>query len=87
MQGDFLIVLLLLVVGCAAFLFGVIYVFCQFFARIGRGLMGIIAPGRSGGADGQARRCSRPLVCPNKRCSKIEYRAATFCSQCGARLR
>lgn len=86
MQGDFLIVLLLVVVGCAALLFGVIYMFCQFFARIGRGLVGIIAPGRSAGSDGQVRRCSRPQVCQNKRCRKIEYRAARFCSQCGTRL-
>jgi hypothetical protein len=86
MHGDFLIVLLLMVVGCAALLFGIVYMFCQFFARIGRGLLGVIAPGRVAGADGWGGRCGRPRVCPNDRCRKVEHRPASYCSQCGTRL-
>jgi len=85
MHGDLLLVALVLVLGCAAFFVGVIYLACNFFAAIGRSLLGL---GRRRGAT--AGRCAgrfgRARVCPRERCRKVEYRPARFCSQCGARF-
>ena len=83
MHGDFVLVLVLVIGGCAALLFGVIYTFCQFFAWIGRGVWHVVAPRRARRAGGH---WSRPRVCPNERCRKVEHRAAQYCSQCGTRL-
>jgi hypothetical protein len=60
--------------------------FCQFFAWIGRGLLGLIRPHRPATPVRQPRVGSRPRVCANERCRKVEYRAARYCSQCGTPL-
>lgn len=86
MHGDALLIVLLLVFGCAAFLFGVIYLFCQFFAWMGRGLLGMFRPHRPAAPVERRKIGSRPRVCPNERCRKVEYRAARYCSQCGTPL-
>jgi len=84
MHGDLFLVIVILVFGCAAFLFGLVYVLCALFAAMGRGLLGLFRPlGHVGGRCGIT---SRPLVCPRANCRKAEYRNARFCSQCGARL-
>jgi hypothetical protein len=87
MQPDLLIFFLVLVAGCAAFFFGVLYVLSQVIAAIGRGI------GRLFGyrpATDKPRvlspRRGTMLVCPHPRCGKVERRPARFCSQCGARL-
>jgi hypothetical protein len=83
MHGDLLLVALVLVLGCAGFFIGVIYLACSFFAFIGRSLLGL---GRHGGAAacGCGPRLGRMRVCPRERCRKVERRAARYCSQCGA---
>ena len=86
MHADALLVILLLLFGLAAFLFAVIYMFCQFFAWVGRSLLGLVSPDRPGGPVCPPRVGSRPRVCPNERCRKVEYRAASYCSQCGTPL-
>ena len=86
MQGDVLLVILLLGFGCAAFLFCVVYMVCQFLAWIGRGVMGVVCPRRTAARPGKRPSCSRPQMCPNDKCRKIEYRNARYCSQCGTRF-
>ncbi len=85
--GDVLLVVLLLVFGCAAFFFGVICVFCHLFAWMGRGVAGIFRPHGSVGASARPGLGSRRRKCPNERCRRIEYRDAHYCSQCGTPLR
>lgn len=85
--GDVLLVVLLLVFGCAAFFFGVICVLCHLFAWMGRGVAGIFHPHRSVGASPRPGLGSRRRKCPNERCRRIEHRAALYCSQCGTPLR
>ncbi len=86
MHGDVFLILLLLVFGCAAFLFGVIYVICQMFAWLGRGVWGAFRPHHSACACPPPVGSSRPKVCPNERCRKVEHRHARYCSQCGSSL-
>lgn len=85
MHGDLLLVALVLVLGCAAFFVGVIYLACSFLAFIGRSLLGLARP--RGTASGRcATGLGRGRICPCERCRKVEHRAARFCSQCGARF-
>ncbi|MGD2108546.1 MAG: hypothetical protein PVI86_04050 [Phycisphaerae bacterium] len=86
MNADVLLLILLVFFGCAAFLFGVIYVICQFVAWIGRGLFGIFIPRRSSSAGDPPPPSRRGRMCPREGCGKIEYRAARYCSQCGMPL-
>ena len=87
MHGDALIIVLVLIFGCAAFFFGLIYAACRLIAWMAGGLWGVFRPkGRRGAVaspvrGGSARSCSRD------RCRKVEYRReARYCSQCGAPL-
>lgn len=90
MQGDLLLVLVLLVVGLAAFFFGLIYLVGQVIAgvllRISRGVSRLLGrPGAARPADAVPD-APHPLVCPRPTCRKVETRTARFCSQCGARM-
>ena len=84
MHGDLLLVVLILVFGCAAFLFGLVYVVGCVVSAVGRGMWTLIHPSRCSGPPAPARKLSRPLRCPRVNCRKVEYRNARFCSQCGA---
>ncbi len=86
MHGDVLVVILLLVFGWAAFLFGVIYVLCKLTGWIGRGLRDVFRPSPRGETKRRSVSGPRPLVCPDLQCQKVEHRDAQYCSQCGARL-
>jgi hypothetical protein len=82
--GDILLVGLVLMVGCLAFIFGVIYLFFSMFAMAGRGLMAIVWPRRrSHGCNGTT---CRVRACPNPKCQEVERRAARFCGHCGTKL-
>lgn len=86
MHGDLLLVVLILVFGCAAFLFGVIYLVCSIIGFVGRGVFRVLRPTRrrmdlEGGA-----RHPKTLVCSRAHCRKVEHREASYCSQCGAPL-
>ncbi len=83
MHGDAVLIVLLLVFGCVAFGFGVIYLLCQLLAWVWRGLLGIFRPGRGADEVGPRMPGLRSRVCPNEHCRKVEYREARFCSQCG----
>ena len=86
MHGDVLLFILLLVLGCAAFFFGVIYMLCKLIAGIGRGVFGVFKPRSSIEIRGRPMQASRQRACPNGQCRKVEYRDAHYCSQCGTRL-
>ncbi|MGB2985385.1 MAG: hypothetical protein WBE26_05830 [Phycisphaerae bacterium] len=86
MQGDVLLFILLLVLGWAACLFGVIYMLCRFVGWIARGAFGVSRKDTVVEAGGMCVRGSRQRACPNGQCRKVEYRDAHYCSQCGTRL-
>jgi len=87
MHGEPLLIIVVLVFGIGAFLFGVIYVVCSILSAIGRGMMGIVRPHRRTGTAELDGTLSRPLVCPRRTCRKVEHRGdARFCGQCGAEL-
>ena len=79
-----IVVVFMLVVGCAAFLFGVVYLICRLLGGVGRCMMRIVRPGPGEAAGARA---STIQVCPREQCRKSEYRSdARFCSRCGTRL-
>ncbi len=87
MHGEAFAVVLILIFGCAAFFFGLIYGFCRLFAWLGRGVWGLVWPQRLSDDGPRAVGWSRPGSCPNRRCKNVEYRrGARYCSQCGAPL-
>ena len=88
MHGDLLLVVLILVFGCAAFLFGLVYVVWCVVGAVGRGMWSLVRPGRPVGISAcrEARKFVRAVYCPRLNCRKVEYRNARFCSQCGAPL-
>lgn len=86
MYADPFMVLVVLVLGCAAFFFGVIYFFFRLISGVGRGLYRMLYPERSSNPRRHHGRLSTVRVCPRPACGKREHRAANFCSQCGTPL-
>lgn len=84
MQVDVIVVLLIVVFGCAAFLFGMFYLVGHIVHSVWRGLVNLVRPGRLTHQRVTGETVER--VCPRKGCRKIEHRDARFCSQCGAPL-
>jgi len=84
MQVDVIVILLIVVFGCAAFLFGVFYLVGHVVYSVWRGLVNLVRPGRASrhGVTAEARQ----RICPRRGCRKIEHRDARFCSQCGSPL-
>lgn len=88
MQGDALLLILVMVFGCAAFFFGVIYLIGRALAWCGRGFVGVFRSAPSGKQAGSDLGPGRQLVCPREECRREEDRPdARYCSQCGAPLR
>jgi len=95
-HGDILIVLVLLVLGVAAFFFGVIYAVCRALASVWHGIVHLLSPrGVPHAPQGSVLPTERPArsqgtrtfrVCPREQCRHVERRPARFCSQCGAKL-
>ena len=82
-----IVVVFMLVVGCAAFLFGILYLIGRLISGVGRCMMRAVRPGRRQNAGTPVARRSRIQVCPREQCQKVENRRdARFCSQCGTRL-
>ena len=88
MPADVLIVVVfILVFGCAAFLFGLLYMIYRLISGVGRSMIQTLRPTRKANLDGPLTATSKQRVCPRQRCRKPEYRGeARFCSQCGAPL-
>ena len=85
MPGDPVVVVFILIIGCAAFLFGVLYVFGRVIGAVGHSVASIMK-GRPGKAPPSRPPGGETLICSREQCRKIEYRNGRFCSQCGAPL-
>ena len=86
MHGDVLLVVAILVCGCAAFLFGVIYFVFSVVGFVGRGVFGLFRPHRPPSGRRLMAKSATTLKCPREQCRKVEHRDAEYCSQCGAPL-
>lgn len=85
MQGDVLLIVLALVVGIAAFFFGIIYMAFRAVAFVGRGVFKTLSPPQiAGSTDATA---SGRRTCMRASCEKVEVRPdARYCGRCGAEL-
>ena len=85
MHEGVVLVLIVALFALAALLFGLFTVLWGIVAgawrAVARFFVGSDRTGRS-----VPRRRGKPLICQDERCRKVEYREATFCSQCGRRL-
>ncbi len=79
-----LVVVILLVVGCAAFLLWVLYCLFWVFGRAGGGFMRLIGLGPA--QPPPSTTAAAATVCSNDRCQKVERRKGRYCSQCGSPL-
>lgn len=88
MHGDLLLVVLVLVLGIAAFLFGLVYVVWCVVGAFGRGMWSLVRPRRFAGTRTrrEAPAFGRAVYCPRPNCGKVEHRLARYCSQCGEKL-
>ena len=86
MHVDLPIVLLLLVIGCAAFLFGIFYAFCRIIGAFFTGVVSLFRPRRMRLHDVEFMMRDELLHCLRPKCGRLERRNAHYCSQCGARL-
>lgn len=88
MHADLVLVLLVIVFGCAAFLFGLVYIVGSMVGAVGRGFWSFLRPtSRWGGGCGMrlpgiGRSTGR--ACPN--CRHVDSRAVCFCSRCGSKV-
>lgn len=84
MSAEPFVVILVMVFGCAAFIFGIMFMAVRVLAWFGQGLGGLIRPGKrvhSRAASAQQRECRR------ERCRRVEHRPdAKYCCQCGGPL-
>lgn len=80
---------LLVVLGLAALIFGIIYTVLRLIGSalcgVGRLLTGRVKEGRAVSVRvGHAPAASNgPRVCPRPACRHVEYRAARYCAHCG----
>ena len=86
MHGNLVIVVLLVVLGCAALGFGVVYLCFRLVAGLGRGCVRLFRPGSDRSELPSDAEPGHPRMCPNLRCRKIDIRSGRFCSQCGVRI-
>ena len=86
MHGEVLLVILILVFGWAACLFGVIYFVVRLVSLLGRKVLGVFKPDPLTSVPGQSMVGARRSICSRELCRKVEYRDARYCSQCGAPL-
>ncbi len=82
-----LIVCLLVAVGAAAFVLGLLSLLWRGLAWVGGGMLALAGLGRSRDA-GRALRGVAPRLrlCPNEKCRGTERRAALYCARCGGKL-
>ncbi|MEK6799789.1 MAG: hypothetical protein AABZ12_12560 [Planctomycetota bacterium] len=89
MHGDLFLVVVVLVFGCAAFVFGLVYLVCAAVARVIGGvgrLLGLKTAPPGGRRSVRHGGWRRSRVCPHAHCRNVEFRPARYCSRCGSRL-
>ena len=86
MHADLLLFLLVMVLGCAAFVFGILYLLCRVIGIVGRSLFGAVRPRPADRSRADQVRGANAMVCPRADCRNVEYRDARFCSHCGTRF-
>ena len=88
MHAEALVIVLVLIFGCAAFFFGVICLIWRAMAWVGRGVLSIVRPSSGGGGRAPARMAPTVRICPQEHCRRVDYRGeARYCSQCGSPMR
>lgn len=83
MHGEVIAFLLLLTIGCAAFLYGVVWLVARCVGVVGGAFLSMLGFGPRRWASVNAREVR---VCTNSRCRRIEIRAGRYCASCGAPL-
>ena len=87
MQVDIVVLGLVVLLGCAALLFGVLYALGRVLGTAGRSILSVFGVRPTRTAEGRTVDLGGGRVCPRSECRKVEYRNARYCSQCGADLR
>ncbi len=85
MHIDIGVMLLVLVLGCATVIFGVLYAIARVIGTIGRVIWSVCRPTTRHQATSGVP-TTRVRICPQPQCRSAEYRDAVYCSQCGALL-
>ena len=86
MHAEILLVLLVMVLGCAACVLGVLYALGRVIAFGGRTLFRAVAPGRARRQRAGAPQRSAGPTCPRPECRHTDPRDGRFCAMCGAPL-
>lgn len=83
--GEAVAILVLIFLGVATFVFGILYLCWKVVATILGGVAGLFVgrPKRGALPSRQSRLRGGSYVCPRSGCRKVETRSAAFCSQCG----
>jgi hypothetical protein len=83
--GEILVAGLVLVLGCAAFFVGIVYLLCSFLAVLGRGILSMVFPHWR---QSPRRRAGGGIkACPNPKCRELETRPARYCGHCGTEMK
>lgn len=83
MHGEVIAFLLLLAIGCAAFLYGVVWLVARCVGVVGGAFLSVLGLGPRHRTSASAREVR---VCTNYRCRRIETRTGRYCASCGAPL-
>ncbi len=87
MHGESLLIIFVLLFGCAAFLFGVIYLIGRTIGWLVSGLANLFGFRRDRLPDMAKPVASNEPVCTREGCGRIERRrGARYCGHCGAPL-
>lgn len=81
-----LALMLLVVLGCAAFFFCAIYAMIRMAMAVLGGAAQLLRPRAKLPGQAAGERRERVRICSRPQCRRVEHRRAQFCSQCGAPL-
>ncbi len=85
MHIDIGVMLLVLVLGCAAFFFGILYAIARLLGAVRHAILSLLWPKRRPAATSRASN-GHTRLCSREQCRHAEHREAVYCSQCGALL-
>lgn len=86
MHADLALMLLVLVFGCAAFLFGIVYFVYWMLSTVWSGVVTVMTPASKKPSRKAGAASPSGQACPNRDCRHAEWREASYCCRCGARL-